>query len=36
MDEVMWIKIVTDIFEDPKIKQIENMPSGQLTAFVGG
>ena len=28
MDEVKWIKIVTDIFDNPKIKQIEKMPSG--------
>lgn len=28
MDEVTWIKVVTDIFDNPKIKQIENMPSG--------
>lgn len=28
MDEVKWIKVVTDIFSNPKIKQIESMPSG--------
>ncbi|MBQ3063970.1 MAG: phage replisome organizer N-terminal domain-containing protein [Clostridia bacterium] len=28
MDEVKWIKVVTDIFDNPKIKQLEKMPSG--------
>ena len=32
--EVTWIKIVTDIFDDPKIKQIENMPSGQALVLM--
>lgn len=28
MEEVKWIKVVTDIFDDEKVKFIENMPNG--------
>lgn len=31
MSEVKWIKIVTDIFDDEKIKYIETMPNGDTT-----
>lgn len=31
MSEVKWIKIVTDIFDDEKIRYIETMPNGDTT-----
>ncbi|MGB7594575.1 MAG: phage replisome organizer N-terminal domain-containing protein [Erysipelotrichaceae bacterium] len=34
MSDVKWIKIVTDIFDDEKIKYIETMPSGDTTIVI--
>lgn len=34
MPEVKWIKIVTDIFDDEKIKYIETMPNGNETIVI--
>lgn len=34
MAEVKWIKIVTDIFDDEKIKYIETMPNGDTTIVI--
>lgn len=32
MADVKWIKIVTDIFDDEKIKEIEELPNKDLQA----
>lgn len=34
MNEVKWIKIVTDIFDNRKIKQIENMPEADAILVI--
>lgn len=34
MADVKWIKIVTDIFDDEKIKYIETMPNGDTTIVI--
>lgn len=34
MNDVKWIKIVTDIFDDEKIRYIETMPNGDTTIVI--
>lgn len=34
MSDVKWIKIVTDIFDDEKIKYIETLPNGDTTIVI--
>ena len=34
MAEVKWIKIVTDIFDNKKIKQIEKIPNGDTILVI--
>lgn len=34
MDEIKWIKIVTDVFDNRKIKMIESMPEGDTLLVV--
>lgn len=34
MSEVKWIKIVTDIFDDEKVKYIETLPNGDTTIVI--
>ena len=34
MTEVKWIKIVTDIFDNKKIKQIEKLPNGDMLLVI--